>query len=263
MSRQPRGDGPRAGSILAGEGQHNQRTRPPARLLRSGWAFPSPALGDEDGIVGTGADLEPSTLVQAYRQGIFPWPHGWPSLPWFSPDPRAVIRPDTLHRSRSLRRTMRRSGWTTTVDAAFSDVIGNCASGRHDGTWITPDMQTAYTRLHGLGWAHSIEVWEADTLVGGLYGVQVGAVFTGESMFSRAPSASKVAMCDLLDRFVEAGGHVLDVQLMTDHLATMGAMAIPRTSWLRQLQGLVDKDVRMLVGPLPVTRLARATVEAV
>lgn len=243
-------------------GEAGARTRPPTPVGPSSWAFPPPALADDDGIVGTGADLEPPTLVHAYRQGIFPWPHGWPSLPWFSPDPRAVVRPETLHRSRSLRRTMGRSGWTTTCDEAFLEVIRHCAHGRRDGTWITDDMVAAYTRLHELGWAHSIEVWDADALVGGLYGVQVGAVFTGESMFSRSPSASKVAMCDLLDRFSEAGGQVLDAQLPTEHLTRMGAVEVPRPRWLRELGDLRDEDVHMLRGRLPVARLSTVIVSA-
>lgn len=217
-------------------------------------------MADPDGIVGTGADLEPSTLVQAYRTGLFPWPHGWPSLPWFSPDPRGVLRPEHLHRSRSLRQLMRRCGWETTCDADFEAVIAGCATGRDDGTWITPEMVSAYTRLHELGWAHSIEVWDGQKLVGGLYGVQVGRVFTGESMFFRASSASKVALCDLADRFVEAGGVVIDVQLLTPHLASLGVVEVPRTQWLRELDDLVDDEVRMLTGRLPVDRLARPVV---
>ncbi|MDX1509730.1 MAG: leucyl/phenylalanyl-tRNA--protein transferase [Nitriliruptorales bacterium] len=239
------------------------RTRPPQPLPPSSWAFPSADQADEDGIVGIGADLDPRTLVTAYQRGIFPWPHGWPSLPWFSPDPRAVIRPETLHVSRSLQRTLRRSGWHTTCDAAFRHVIAGCASARHDGTWITPAMVDAYTRLHELGWAHSIEVWDDEQLVGGLYGVQVGAVFTGESMFSRSRDASKVAMCDLLDRFAEAGGHVLDAQLMTEHLASMGAVPVPRQQWLAELAELVHRPVRMLTATLPVARLARGRLEPI
>ena len=232
-------------------------------LPPSAWAFPPASQADEDGIVGIGADLDAPTLVAAYRGGMFPWPHGWPSLPWFSPDPRAVIRPETLHVSRSLQRTLRRSGWHTTCDLAFDAVVDGCASARNDGTWITPAMIDAYARLHDLGWAHSIEVWDDDSLVGGLYGVQVGAVFTGESMFSRVRDASKVAMCDVLDRFAEAGGQVLDAQLMTAHLASMGAIPVSRQRWLAELAELVDDPVRMLTARLPVARLARGRLEPI
>jgi leucyl/phenylalanyl-tRNA--protein transferase len=155
---------------------------------------------------------------------------------------------------------MRRSGWETTCDAAFDDVIAGCATSRDDGTWITPDMVVAYTRLHELGWAHSIEVWDAGRLIGGLYGVQVGRVFTGESMFWRESSASKVALCDLVDRFVEAGGAVIDVQLVTPHLASLGAAEVVRAKWLRELAELVDDEVQMLTGRLPVDRLATPVV---
>src|SRR5215207_4793804 len=148
----------------------------------SRWQFPDPATAGEDGLVGIGADLEPATLLDAYRRGIFPWPHPGAPLPWFSPDPRGVIPLDGVAVSRSLRARLRRSGWETTVDRAFAAVLAGCADRprtlREGGTWITPPMRAAYLRLHELGHAHSLEVWAGGALVGGLYGVGVGGVFT-------------------------------------------------------------------------------------
>jgi leucyl/phenylalanyl-tRNA---protein transferase len=232
------------------------RTRPPQPVPPSAWILPDPAEADEDGVVGVGADLSPGTLVDAYRRGIFPWPHPGVPLPWFSPDPRGVIALDGLRVSRSLRQRLRRSGWETTVDVAFSAVVKGCAEGRGTaGTWISPTMARAYVRLHQLGWAHSLEVWDGATLIGGLYGVQVGGVFTGESMFNRVSDASKVALVDLAARFHAAGGRLLDVQLTTDHLLSMGAVDVPRDEFVEVLLAARDLDVRMTVGRRPVDRL--------
>jgi leucyl/phenylalanyl-tRNA---protein transferase len=232
------------------------RTRPPQPVPPTAWLLPDPGEADEDGVVGVGADLSPSTLVDAYRRGIFPWPHPGVPLPWFSPDPRGVLALDEVHRSRSLRQRLRRCGWTTTVDAAFSAVVRGCAEDRGEvGTWISPAMARAYVRLHELGWAHSLEVWDGGSLIGGVYGVQVGGVFTGESMFHRIPDASKIALVDLAARFHAAGGRLLDVQLTTDHLRSMGARDLARARFLELLQASRDLDVRMAVGRRPVARL--------
>jgi leucyl/phenylalanyl-tRNA---protein transferase len=236
-----------------------ERVGPPVDPGPSIWTLPDPAdAADADGIVGVGADLEAATLVDAYRRGVFPWPHeGWPGVPWFSPDPRGIVWPAARRVSRTLRQRLRRTGWHTTVDTAFDDVIEACAErGEDEGTWISPDMCTAYRRLHRLGWARSVEVWDGDELVGGLYGVHVGGIFTGESMFHRSPDASKVAFVDLADRFFAAGGTAIDVQLMTDHLASLGATATPRREYLALLAAHVDDDVRPVSDPLPVARLA-------
>ncbi len=207
-------------------------------------------------MVGVGADLSPSTLVDAYRRGIFPWPHPGIPLPWFSPDPRGVIHLDSFHCSRSLRRTLRNSGWETTVDTAFAAVLGGCSERPSDvGTWITSPMARAYQRLHELGWAHSLEVWEGQRLVGGVYGVQSGGVFTGESMFHREADASKVALADLVRRLRDAGGRLLDVQLTTSHLRTLGAVDIPRERFIEMLTAARDLDVRFSTRRLPVRRL--------
>ena len=234
-----------------------QVASPPQAVPPSAWILPDPSEADEAGVVGVGADLGPSTLVDAYRRGIFPWPHAGVPLPWFSPDPRGVLHLDDLAVSRSLRRTLRRSGWTTTVDAAFAEVVDGCATGRGDaGTWITAGMARAYGRLNQLGWAHSLEVWDGERLVGGIYGVQVGGVFTGESMFHRVDDASKVALVDLVARLAESGGRLLDVQLTTEHLASMGAVDVDRAVYLSLLAEARHLDVRLRTDERPVARLA-------
>jgi leucyl/phenylalanyl-tRNA--protein transferase len=237
----------------------------------SRWRFPDPATAGEDGLVGIGADLEPATLLDAYRRGIFPWPHPGAPLPWFSPDPRGVIPLDGLVVSRSLRARLRRSGWETTVDRAFAAVLAGCADrpteegpgglepgppeSGEGGTWITPPMRAAYQRLHDLGHAHSLEVWAGGELVGGLYGVGVGGVFTGESMFHLASDASKVALVDLVARLAEAGGQLIDVQMVTPHLASLGARDLPRADFLRLLARVRDRQVRLATDRLKVARL--------
>jgi leucyl/phenylalanyl-tRNA--protein transferase len=229
----------------------------------SRWRFPDPATAGDDGLVGIGADLEPATLLDAYRRGIFPWPHPGAPLPWFSPDPRGVIPLDGLVVSRSLRARLRRSGWETTVDRAFAAVLAGCADrpagvseeDGEGGTWITPPMRAAYQRLHDLGHAHSLEVWAGGVMVGGLYGVGVGGVFTGESMFHLASDASKVALADLTARLAEAGGRLIDVQMVTPHLASLGARDLPRADFLDLLARVRDRPVRLATGRLQVARL--------
>jgi leucyl/phenylalanyl-tRNA---protein transferase len=240
-----------------GGGEARTFARPPEPVQPSAWMFPDPASADEDGVVGVGADLEPATLVDAYRSGIFPWPHPGMSLPWFSPDPRGLITPATLRVSRSLRQRMRQVDWEATVDLAFPAVIRACADREpEEGTWITPAMERAYARLNQLGWTHSVEIWDGERLVGGLYGVQVGGCFTGESMFYRSDDASKVAFVELLDRFVEAGGSFVDVQIATPHLRRLGAVETPRRRYLEQLASVRDDDVRLPTDRRPVSRLA-------
>lgn len=187
-------------------------------------------------------------LTAAYRRGIFPWPIE--DLPtWWSPDPRAVLRLDRLHVSRSLRRTLRRAGLVCTSDVAFADVVDACARGRTEGTWVTDELAAAVGALHraprdGVA-AHSIEVWDAaGALVGGLYGLAVGGVFSGESMFHRVSDASKVALVDLVRRLTAAGAALVDVQLPTDHLASLGAEELPRAAFLATLARWRDVTVR-------------------
>lgn len=188
------------------------------------------ALKDPDGLLAVGGSLEPSWLLKAYREGIFPWyTEGQPIL-WWSPDPRAVLFPDRLRISRSLRKTLRRRPYRVTADTAFDHVVEACAGPRRDadGTWITPEMARAYERLHAQGAAHSVEAWAGDQLVGGLYGVAIGRVFFGESMFTRATDASKVAFVHLVCQLQAWGFGLIDCQLRSTHLERFGAETIPR-----------------------------------
>ena len=210
------------------------------------WIFPEP---DEHGLVGVGADLAPATLLDAYRQGVFPWPHpGIDEIPWFSPDPRGLIAgPPRL--SRSLRRRIAGCGFEITADAAFAQVVERCAHRPGQGTWITPELAVAYVELHRGGSAHSVEVWDGALLVGGIYGVQVGGVFTGESMFHDTPDASKIALAALCRRLAEAGGSTLDVQLVTPHLAMLGAREVTRVAFLALLARERDRDIHLATAP--------------
>jgi len=213
-----------------------------ARVRRS--RFPDPRSAPADGPLAWGGDLAPETLLDAYRHGIFPWPAPDGTVYWWSPDPRAVLPLGSMHVSRSLRQTIRSGCFRCTADTSFGEVVAACGQGRPGGTWITPEMALAYGRLHDLGHAHSIEVWDADDrLVGGLYGVAVGACFSGESMFHRATDASKVALVELDRRLAERGFLLLDAQLPTDHLASMGAVTVSRRRFLRMLRGAVDVPV--------------------
>jgi leucyl/phenylalanyl-tRNA--protein transferase len=235
---------------------------PPGR-----WAFPAVDGADEDGLVGVGADLEPGTILAAYRRGLFPMPLGaGGQLGWWSPDPRAIIPLDGLRISRSLRRSLRR--YEIRVDTAFDEVVDACADPTRPHGWISPEVRTAYRRLHELGWAHSIESWAAaggtsdgrdglddadddrgqrrDMLVGGLYGLAVGGLFAGESMFHRRTDASKVALVALAGMMRRQGDPraLLDVQWHTPHLASLGAVEVPRSEYLALL-------ARALAAPLP------------
>ena len=203
--------------------------------------FPDPRSAPPDGPLAWGGDLRVDTLLEAYRQGIFPWPADHGPVWWWSPDPRAVILPGGLHISRSLQRTLRRGGLLCSSDRAFTDVIAACADRPGEGTWITADMQRAYVQLHEHGAAHSVEVWRGDgELVGGLYGVAIGRLFCGESMFHRVDDASKVAMIATM-RILERGGFVLfDVQLPTAHLTSMGAVTVERDLFLDVLHAHRD-----------------------
>ena len=204
------------------------------------WALPSPRTADRDGIAGVGGDLEPGTLLEAYRRGLFPMPFGRRRLAWFSPDPRAIIPLDGLAVSRSLRRSVRR--FEVTRDTAFGDVMLHCADPRRPGRWINPAFVAAYRRLHQLGWAHSFESCDAQgTLVGGLYGVRIGGLFAGEAMFHHARDASKVALVGLVDWLTATGATLLDVQWLTPHLASLGAIAVSRDEYLRRLAVAVDE----------------------
>jgi leucyl/phenylalanyl-tRNA--protein transferase len=200
------------------------------------------ALREPDGLLAAGGDLSTPRILAAYRQGIFPWYEDGQPLLWWSPDPRCVFRPGDLHVSRRLHRDLRRSTWELRVNTAFVDVIRACASPRRHGpgTWITNDMRAAYERLHAEGWAHSIEVWRDNELVGGLYGLAIGRALFGESMFSGRSNASKMALL-FVDRLLSAGTlGILDCQVQSRHLLTMGAVTMPRAEFVERLGDLCD-----------------------
>ncbi len=215
----------------------------PAELPPCRWQFPAAEDADHIGVVGLGADLEPGTLLHAYRHGLFPMPAGRNGpLAWWSPDPRGVLPLDGLRVTRSLRRSLRE--FEVRVDTAFPAVIEACADPTRDHGWITREVRDAYVELHELGWAHSVEAWAPDgELVGGLYGVSIGGFFAGESMFHRRRDASKVALVHLVEVLSSGGATLLDVQWQTDHLATLGTVEIPRRDYLRWLAAAVDLDV--------------------
>jgi leucyl/phenylalanyl-tRNA---protein transferase len=193
------------------------------------------ALTEPNGLLAAGGDLAPERLLAAYRRGIFPWYEEGQPILWWSPDPRAVLWPDDLHVSRSLRRSMRNAGFELRIDTAFDTVVANCAAPRSyaRGTWITRDMADAYGRLHRLGWAHSFETWRGDELVGGLYGVAQGGVFFGESMFARATDASKAALVHAVRYLKERQFALIDCQVASAHTLSLGATNIPRVEFLR------------------------------
>jgi leucyl/phenylalanyl-tRNA--protein transferase len=197
--------------------------------------FLDPEFADDMGLVGMGGDLSPRRLLRAYCSGIFPWyDEGYPVC-WWSPDPRAILELDAFHPSRRLRRTMRSARFAVTINRAFADVIRGCAE-RDEGTWITDDMISAYEELHRRGWAHSVEAWRDGALAGGLYGVAVGGLFAGESMFHLARDASKVALAFTVDRLKQRGFQLFDIQMLTDHTARLGATEIPRAQYLARLR---------------------------
>jgi len=222
------------------------------------FAFPDPemALVDPPGLLAMGGDLSPERLLQAYRHGIFPWYGQHDPILWWSPDPRAVFWPGQVHCSRRLRRKLRQQRFHATRNRDFASVIHHCAAPRHgdpqrqgqhedklseaaddDGTWLHQDMQNAYLELHRLGHAHSVEVYtNEDTLAGGLYGVAIGRVFFAESMFSRLTDGSKIALLALGDWLAQLNFKLIDAQMMTPHLASLGAQAIPRQHYLRLLR---------------------------
>jgi len=209
--------------------------------------FPDPRYAPSD-VVAMGEDLRVGTLREAYRKGIFPWPHDGLPLPWFSPRRRAVIFFEELHVGRSLRKTRRQSRFTFSVDRDFPSVIRACAEAsrpEQDGTWIAPGLIAAYTRFHQSGDAHSVEVWEEEELVGGLYGVDAGGVFTGESMFHKESDASKLALLFLMGYLQERGATLLDCQVMTPHMEALGAREISRARFLDALAAAQASGIRL------------------
>jgi leucyl/phenylalanyl-tRNA--protein transferase len=199
----------------------------------------------EEGLVALGGSLEPDTLVAAYRAGVFPWSSD-PVISWWSPDPRAIFDLPTWRPHRSAARSVRRAGWRFTVDQDFAGVMRACAEPAPDrpSSWITDDFVRSYAELHRRGLAHSVEVWEGDALVGGLYGVAIGGFFGGESMFRRRTDASKAAVGHLVERLRAGGFSLLDAQVPTPHLARLGAISIPRADYLARLKDALDAPAR-------------------
>lgn len=204
--------------------------------------FPPLEHATPEGLLAIGGDLSPERLIEAYSLGIFPWYNPGQPILWWSPDPRAVLRPNDLKVSRSLRKSLKNRGFSFTMDTAFARVVRACAEPRESDareSWITADMERAYTALHDLRIAHSVEVWRAGSLVGGLYGVAMGKVFFGESMFSREPDASKCALAALVGRLKEQNFALVDCQVESAHLASLGARLIPRRDFVATIrQGL-------------------------
>ena len=198
-----------------------------------------PRLGEPEGLIGVGGDLSPALLLRAYSEGVFPWfSEGDPVL-WWSPDPRAIIELDGLHVSRRLARTIRSGKFRVTIDRQFEAVMRACGETRPDGTWVTDEMVAAYSRLHREGHAHSVEVWHGDALAGGIYGVAIGGLFAGESMFHTVTDASKVALAALVEHLKKQGYVLFDVQMKTEHTERMGAVEITRDSYLARLHDAV------------------------
>jgi leucyl/phenylalanyl-tRNA--protein transferase len=219
---------------------------PPSRPIeppKSRVRFPDAKKAPAHGVLAMGCDFTAGTLLSAYRQGIFPWPHGdeedeagSPLVLWFSPDPRCIFPlEEEPHWSRSLRRTLRIHPYDVTVDQDFAGVMRMCGETRASGTWIIPELVRGYSELFRLGWAHSVEVWEGTQLVGGIYGVAIGGLFAGESMFPTRTDASKIAFATLVSKLRTAGYRLFDVQVTNPHLASLGCVEIPRTAYLDRL----------------------------
>ncbi len=211
----------------------------PVYRLSKKLLFPPAELADDDGLIAVGGDLSVERLVLAYSMGIFPWYSDDQPILWWSPDPRLVLFPEELKLSRNLRQTMRKGVFRVTTNMAFEEVMRGCATIRRKGecgTWITDDMIKAYIRLHQAGYAHSVEAWHGDELVGGLYGVMLGRAFFGESMFARKTDASKVAFAVYMLELAQKGIELIDCQVTTEHLIRFGAREIPRAEFMQRLQ---------------------------
>ena len=220
----------------------------PVYRIPDALVFPHPELSEPGGLLGVGGDLRPERLLLGYANGIFPWYSDGQPILWFSPDPRFVLPVDELRVPRSLRKRVRRGDYRITLDTAFPQVIAACKAAYRpgqSGTWITDDMQQAYVALHERGFAHSVEAWRGDELVGGLYGVAVGRLFSGESMFATASDASKVAFVWLVKQLEVWGFPLVDSQVGTDHLARFGGRDIDRADYLEALPALVDEPGRV------------------
>ena len=205
--------------------------------------FPNPSLADPDGLLAIGGDLEPETLLCAYKKGIFPWFDSDTPILWWCPDPRAILEFNNLYVSKRLARTLRGDKFQVTFNQDFDAVVKGCAYRPEEGTWITPEVAKAYGKFHQLGHAHSVEVWQNGSMVGGLYGVAIGGLFAGESMFSTVSDASKIALVALVDRLKHKGFQLFDLQIINDHTSMMGATEIPRDSYLARIKTAVKLKV--------------------
>jgi leucyl/phenylalanyl-tRNA--protein transferase len=239
----------------------------PVYLLSEDLVFPPPEGASREGVVAVGGDFRPERLMLAYAQGIFPWPTEGMPLLWFSPNPRFVLFPSETHVPRSLKKVIKRGGFEVRVDTAFEQVIDACAAAPREGqrgTWITDELRAGYLELHRLGYAHSIECWIDGALAGGLYGVSLGRVFFGESMFAKAPDASKIAFATLLGNLVHWDFAMVDCQVYTDHLDRFGALDVPRREFLATLRVALGAPTRQgkWTFPLdPIAALAKLTAE--
>ena len=223
----------------------------PVYLLTGDLVFPPPELAREDGLLAVGGDLSIPRLILAYRQGIFPWYNPGEPIFWWSPDPRLILEPSDLHVSRRLERIIQQRRFQVTLDRAFEEVIRACSETRMkrgEGTWLTPEMIEAYIELHYLGKTHSVETWQGDRLVGGLYGIAMGRVFFGESMFTKVSDASKIAFVTLIRQLSEWDFAMIDCQVTTFHLLSLGAKEIPRSFFLKRLKKLTDLPSEAPVG---------------
>ena len=215
------------------------------KLDRREIRFPHPTLANSDGILAVGGDLSPDRLLLAYRNGIFPWYEEGIDIIWWSPDPRMVLYPNKLKVSKSMRKLIRLNTYTVTYDKAFIEVLDNCKSinrNGQDGTWITSEMRDAYVEMFARGIAHSVEVWDGKELVGGLYGLSIGKIFCGESMFSKKSNTSKLAFISLVSKLEEKDYYMVDCQVYNDHLSSLGAIEVSRDVFLSELNEYRDKD---------------------
>ncbi|MEM6159834.1 leucyl/phenylalanyl-tRNA--protein transferase [Erwinia sp. P6884] len=213
------------------------------QLARDSLLFPPPemALREPNGLLAMGGDLSPARLLSAYHRGIFPWFSSGDPILWWSPDPRAVLYPEKFHLSRSMKRFHQRSPYRVTLNQSFQEVIEGCASDREEGTWITNEVKRAWLQLYDAGHAQSVEVWLGQTLVGGIYGLALGQIFCGESMFSRSENASKTALLVFSHYFKRQGGKLIDCQVLNPHTASLGAEEIARADYLNQVNLLASQ----------------------
>ena len=209
----------------------------------AGFQFPHPDLAQSDGLLAIDGDLSSATLISAYSQGIFPWYDNSTPILWWSPDPRAIMELNNLYISKRLARTIRQGKFKTTINRNFRGVMERCAFRPYEGTWITSDVINAYQNLHAMGYAHSVEAWLDDRLVGGIYGVSIGGLFAGESMFHTETDAGKVALARLVEHLAAKDYELFDLQILNDHTASLGATEIPRNDYLQRLKKAIARPV--------------------